>query len=278
MESISRRRALVLGGGAVAGAAAAMTAAGGAGAATDWKRLVVVTANIGRKHLDQRERAIRDVRHAVKTGSGFAKPLVGWQEIGEGDDDGREPRWINEHFGKGFRNIFETDKSAHRVPMSIPTEFNIVDRRSTPVHGGMDGVSPNRVINQAVLELASDPQLRFVFVNTHYVAGAWNGKEDSHESWRRRMWKRHFRTHRDDVLAHWHSKGYPVIWTGDVNRSPMPLLVPKREKRAFRSGIDQIAWLPGTNGTEIRLTDTKTVPMHVDDHHARVALMQIRRG
>jgi hypothetical protein len=109
MESISRRRALVLGGGAVAGAAAAMTAAGGAGAATDWKRLVVVTANIGRKHLDQRERAIRDVRHAVKTGSGFAKPLVGWQEIGEGDDDGREPRWINEHFGKGFRNIFETD-------------------------------------------------------------------------------------------------------------------------------------------------------------------------
>jgi hypothetical protein len=278
MESISRRRTLMLGGGAVLGAAAALTAASGAGAATDWKRLVVVTANIGRKNLGQRERAIRAVRHAVTKGGRVAKPLVGWQEIGEGDNDGKEPRWINEHFGNGFRNIFETHKAAHRVPMSIPTEFNIVDRRVTPVHDGLGGVSPNRVITEAVLELASDPQLRFVFVNTHYVAGAWNGKKDSHEAWRRRMWKRHFRSHRDDVLAHWHSQGYPVIWTGDVNRSPMPLLLPTHEKRAFNRGIDQIAWIPGTNGTEIRLTGTKTVPMHVDSHHARVAMMQIRRA
>jgi hypothetical protein len=278
MESISRRRALVLGGAGVVAAAGAVTAAAGAGAATGWKRLVVVTANIGRKHLDQRERAIRDVRHAVTVGGKLTKPLVGWQEIGEGDDDGREPRWINEHFGKGFRNLFETDKAAHRVPMSIPTEFNVVDRKVTPVHGGKKGVSPNRVITQAVLESAIDPQLSFVFVNTHYVAGAFNGEEDSHEAWRDRMWRRHFRSHRDDVLDHWHSRGYPVIWTGDVNRSPMPLLLPQREKRAFSRGIDQIAWVPGTNGTEIRLTGTKSVPMHVDGHHARVAVMRIRRA
>lgn len=268
----------MLGGGAVLGAAAALTAAGGAGAATDWRRLVVVTANIGRKNPGRREDAIRAVRHAVTTGGRLAKPLVGWQEIGEGDGDAREARWINEHFGKGFRNVFETDKAAHRVPMSIPTEFNVVDRRVTRVHGGKGGVSPNRVITEAVLELAADPELRFVFVNTHYVAGAWNGTDDPHEAWRRRMWARHFRTHRDDVLDHWHSRGYPVIWTGDVNRSRMPLLLPKREKRAFSRGIDQIAWVPGTNGTEIRLKGTKTVPMHVDNHHARVAVMQIRRA
>ncbi|EST37793.1 hypothetical protein N566_11145 [Streptomycetaceae bacterium MP113-05] len=277
MESISRRRALALGGGAVLGAAGATTAAGEADAATDWTRLVVVTANIGRTNLGQRERAIRDVRHAVTINGSLAKPLVGWQEIGEGDDDGVEPRLINQHFGGEYRNILEYDEVAHRVPMSIPRAYNIIDRRVTRVHGGKAGVSPHRVITEAVLERADDPKLRFVFANTHYVAGAWNGKEDPYEGWRDDMWGRHFRTHRDDVLGHWRSRGFPVIWTGDVNRSPMPLLLPHHEKRAFGSGIDQIGWVTGSNGTQIRLRRTKIVPMHVDSHDARVAIMQVRR-
>jgi hypothetical protein len=260
------------------GAAGAVAAASGAGAATDWKHLVVVTANIGRKHRDQRERAIHDVRRAVRIKGRLAKPLVGWQEIGEGDDDGREPRWINEHFGSSYRNIFEFDDGAHRVPMSIPRAYNIRDRRVTVVHGGMAGVSPHRVITQAVLEWADDPKLRFVFANTHYVAGAWNGRKDRHEAWRDDMWRRHFRTHRDDVLHFWRSRGYPVIWTGDVNRSPMPLLLPNYEKRAFGRGIDQVGWVTGGNGTQIRLLGTRTVNMHVDGHDARAAIMQVRRA
>lgn len=277
MESIGRRRALALGGGAVLGAAGALASAGSAGAATDWKRLVVITANIGRNNLGQRERAIRDVRHAVTVDGRLTKPLVGWQEIGEGDDDGLEPRWINEYFGTAYRNIFEYDSGAHRVPMSIPRAYDILDRRITHVHGGLAGVSPHRVITQAVLARADDPQLRFVFANTHYVAGAWNGKEDPYEAWRDEKWQQHFRIHRDDVLGYWRSRGYPVIWTGDVNRSPMPLLLPNHEKRAFGSGIDQIGWVPGTNGTQIRLSWTKVVPMYVDGHDARVAVLQVRR-
>lgn len=278
MEPVSRRRALALGGGALFGASAAMSAAGPAAAATDWERLVVVTANIGRTHLGRREQAIRDVRHAVTINDRLAKPLVGWQEIGEGDDDGMEPRFINQHFGSGYRNIFEYDEEAHRVPMSVPREYDIVDRRVTRVHGGKSGVSPHRVITEAVLQRANNPQLRFVFVNTHYVAGAWNGKEDPHEAWRDDMWGRHFRDHRDKVLGHWRSRGFPVIWTGDVNRSPMPLLLPQHEKRAFGRGIDQIGWVTGTNGTQIRLRRTKVVPMHVDGHDARVAILQVRRA
>lgn len=282
MESLSRRRALALGGSAALGTAgilAGTAAAGAAGtrAAGDWQRLVVVTANIGREHRDKREAAIRAVRHAVKIDGGLAKPLVGWQEIGEGDDDGKEERFIREHFGKSFRNLFVGDKVAHHVPMSVPDTFNVVDHRVTRAHGGKKNVSPHRVVTETVLALAADPQLRFVFANTHYVAGAFNGKNDPWETWRRKMWAKHFRKHRDDVLAHWHGKGFPVIWTGDVNRSPMPRLAGK-EKRAFSRGIDQIAWLPGTNGTEIRLNRTDTVPMHVDGHDARVAVMQIRRG
>ncbi|MET7641360.1 hypothetical protein [Streptomyces sp. NPDC005438] len=275
---ISRRRALALGGGAVLGAAGVAAVAGGAGAAGGWQPLIVVTANIGRKRLKKREPAILAVRRAVKSGDGYAKPLVGWQEIGEGDDDGREARWINKHFGSGFENIYEHKNPAQRVPISVPNEYKIIDKRVTKVHGGKKGVSPHRVITQAVLQHVDDPKMRFVFANTHYVAGAWNGKEDAHEAWRDRMWARHFRTHREEVLRHWRSQGFPVIWTGDVNRNGMPLLMPQHEKRAFKGGIDQIGWVPGGNGTELRLKRTKVVPMDVDGHNARVALMQIRRA
>lgn len=278
MEPISRRRAFALGGAAVFAAAGTLAVGGSAGAATDWKRLVVITANIGRKHLGQRERAIRDVRHAVTIDGRLTKPLVGWQEIGEGDGDNKEPRWINQYFGDRYRNIFEYDDRAHRVPMSIPRAYDIVDRRVTFVHGGKAGVSPHRVITEAVLARADDPKLRFVFANTHYVAGAWNGEADRYEAWRDDMWRRHFRKHRDDVLGYWRSRGFPVIWTGDVNRNPMPLLLPNHEKRAFGRGIDQIGWVPGSNGTQIRLRWTKVVPMDVDGHDARVAVLQVRRA
>lgn len=289
MEAITRRRALGLGGATLAGTALAGTAgalaaadsadaANSAEAASGWQRLVVITANIGRKNVGQRERAIRDVRHAVTIDGKLTRPLVGWQEIGEGDgSDNQEPRWINQYFGSAYRNIFEQEGRARRVPMSIPKAYDIVDRRVTFVHGGKAGVSPHRVITEAVLARADDPRARFVFANTHYVAGAFNGTQDPHEAWRDDMWRRHFRKHRDEVLGYWRARGFPVIWTGDVNRTPMPLLLPNYEKRAFARGIDQIGWVPGTNGTQLRLRWTKVVPMHVDGHDARVAVMQIRR-
>lgn len=273
MGQISRRRVITLGAGAALGLSGGIAAADPATAASDWRRLVVVTANIGRKHKDQRERAIRDVRHAVED----ATPIVGWQEIGEGDDDAKEARWINTWFGPRYRNIFEETEHTKRVPISIPKAYDILDRRVTDVHGGKSGVTPHRVITQALLARADDPKLRFVVANTHYVAGAWNNKTDKHEAWRDDMWRRHFRTHRDNVLGHWRDEGFPVIWTGDVNRRDMPLLLPRYEKRAFARGIDQIGWVGGSNGTQLRLRRTRGVDLHVDSHDARVAVFEIRR-
>lgn len=282
MKAMNRRRVLRLAGGAVVaatGLAAATVMAGTAEASTNWRGLVVITANIGRKNPGQRERAIRDVRKAVSVDGRLAKPLVGWQEIRGADADDKEPGWINEYFGSGYRNVFEyEDSAARQVPVSIPKTYDILDRRITFCHGGKAGVSPSRYITQVLLARADDPRTRFVFANTHYVAGAWNGQVDSHEKWRDDSWSKAFRRHRDEVLGYWRGRGFPVIWTGDVNRSPMPLLMPRHEKRAFARGIDQIGWVPGTNGTRLKLVGTKTVPMHVDGHDARVAIMQVGRA
>lgn len=276
MRSIGRRGLLTF------GAGTALTAAGVAGArpadaATRWQRLVVVTANVGRNraHPGTRRTAIKDVRHAVDG----AFPLVGWQEIDEGPENDREIEWINRWFGARYRNIFEQRNHTHRVPMSIPRTYRILQRTHTNVHGGKAGVSPHRIITEALLARRDDPDVRFAFVNTHYVAGAWNGEHDPHEGWRDRMWAKHRETH-VRVLEKWRARGVPVIWTGDVNKQRLGLLLPRHEKRAFPDGgIDQIGWIPGPSGsqTEIRLNGTRTVGMNVDSHDARVAIFHLRR-
>ena len=282
MNPMSRRRALVLGGGAALAGGIAIGASGLAGADTEtrasWRKIGVVTANIGRKHPSKREAAIRAVRDGVSIDGKRVRPFVGWQEIREGDADAREPGWIDHYFGTAYTNVFNGKSPAHMVPLSVPKEFDVVDKRTTYCHGGLAHVSPARYITEALVAAKDDPKLRFVFANTHYVAGAFNGKTDGHEKWRDDAWHKHFVKHRDKVLKYWRDRGFPVIWTGDVNRQSMPLLMPKFEKRAFGKGIDQIGWVPGGNGVEIRLVSTHAIDMAVDDHNARVAVLKIRRG
>jgi hypothetical protein len=271
---ISRRRALGMAGGAAI--AGALNAAEPADAATAWRNLGVITANIGRDHLDRREAAIIAVRDALSMEGPQDRPLVGWQEIGEGDGDEKEKGWIGEHFGPHYNNLHLND-GGHLVPISAPKAYAVLAQRVTPVHPGKEGVSPNRVITEVLLSAADDPALRFAFVNTHFVAGAYNGQEDPYEGWRDRMWGLHFDTLRNTVMEYWRTRGYPVIWTGDTNRDPMPKLYPERETRAFAAGIDHIGWIQGTNGVQIQLRDKFTVPMNVDGHDARVAVLQLRR-
>lgn len=276
MKPISRRSALGLAGGAVlAGAAGALVTGERAGAATAWRNLGVITANIGRDNLGQRDAAIAAVRNALSMEGAEDRPLVGWQEIGEGDGDEKEKGYINDHFGPLYNNLHLND-GGHLVPISAPKAYTVLAQRVTPVHPGKEGVSPNRVITEVLLGAADDPSLKFAFLNTHFVAGAYNGQQDPYEAWRDRMWALHFDTLRS-TMDYWLSRGYPVIWTGDTNRDPMPKLYPQREARAFANGIDQIGWILSTNGVQIQLRNKFTVPMHVDGHDARVAVLQLRR-
>ncbi|WP_027345433.1 hypothetical protein [Hamadaea tsunoensis] len=277
MGPISRRRALGLAGGAaLAGATGALAATEPAGAATAWRNLGVITANIGRDNLGRRDAAIIAVRNALSMEGPQDRPLVGWQEIGEGDGDEKEKGYINDHFGPYYNNLHLND-GGQLVPISAPKAYNVLAQRVTSVHAGKAGVSPNRVITEVLLGAADDPALQFAFLNTHFVAGAYNGKEDPYEAWRDQMWGIHFDKMRD-TMSYWLDRGYPVIWTGDTNRDPMPKFFPAREARAFANGIDQIGWVLSTNGVQIQLRNKFTVAMNVDDHDARVAVLQLRRA
>ncbi|MFD0200336.1 MULTISPECIES: hypothetical protein [Saccharothrix] len=264
--TFSRRKALVLGGGAVLGAA---VGTGTASAATDWIRLPVVTANIGRDNLGARENAIRAVRDADPG----TRPLVGWQEIVEGDT-GERPM-ITKHFGDFYQNAFLWDDQSYRVPISVPRPWQVINSRATFVHGGIEQVSPPRWINEVVIGHETHTALRFALVNTHYIANAYNGDR---RPGLQDEWDLHKSKHKERVLAH-HQQGRPVIWTADTNRRDYGTATGWQvERSAFTDGIDRIGWMPGndTPQVQLQLLNTKTVRMYVDGHDARVAIFRIR--
>ena len=273
---LSRRQALLLGGGVAVGAAAAVAgveSASAAGpvsaAASDWIRLPIITANVGRKHLDAREAAIRDVRHGVAG----ERPFVGWQEIGEGDKG--EPAMIERHFGDAYQTAFLRNKRSFRVPISVPKPWKIANPTPVFAHGGIKEVTPPRWINEVVVRHESNPALEFVLLNTHYLFGAYNGatRPDLRDEY-----DHHRDVHRNRVLFH-HRKGRLVIWTADTNHPGYTTASGRNaEKKVFNQGVDRINWLPGNGAVQLQLRGTKSIDMRVDGHNARVAIFRIRLG
>jgi hypothetical protein len=270
---LSRRQALLLGGGvavgaaAVAGVGSASAAGPVSAAASDWIRLPIVTANIGRKHLGAREAAINAVRHGV----GDDRPLVGWQEIGEGDTG--EPAMIENHFKDSYRTAFLRNKRSFRVPISVPKPWKIVDPKPVFGHGGIKEVTPPRWINEVVVVHESNPALQFALLNTHYLFGAYNGatRPDLRDEY-----DHHRQVHKNRVLHH-HGQGRLVIWTADTNNPGYHTATGREaEKQVFPEGIDRINWLPGNGAVQLQLRATKAIDMHVDGHNARVAIFRIR--
>ncbi|WP_350279612.1 hypothetical protein [Kribbella sp. HUAS MG21] len=276
----SRRQALMLGGGALAGALGAVTAAGSASAVelaeagsragtagSDWIRLPIVTANIGRKRLGAREAAIRAVRNSHPG----HRPLVGWQEINEGDTG--EPAMIARHFGPYYRNAFLRDPGSYRVPISVPRHWKIVNSKRTFVHHGIEHATPPRWINEVVLEHVNHPGLKFALINSHYIANAYNGNQNPKL---RDEWDRHKKLHRERVLAH-HAKGHLVIWTADTNNRAYDRATGRdAERKVFTNGVDRINWLPGNGKVRLDLLGKKDIPLHVDGHDARLAVFRIK--
>lgn len=272
-QDITRRQALGLAAGAalgtILGPAAAARAA--SGPVLD---LSVITANIGRTgNAAAYETSLDRLRNGVVLNGEVTRSLVGFQEIGEADPNPayerqQLERFFNVNFEKPF---FAASGPGSHVPMAVPPAFKVTARRATFTHGGIPNVTPARFITEAVLQSTANPKLRFAFLNTHYIAGAYNGKgRDDLKGY----WKKHYGIHRSLVQGY-HRSGMPVLWTADTNNPNMPAVHPL-ERAAFRGGIDQIRWIPGTNGTELALRRTQEIDMTIDSHDAPVAIMAIR--
>jgi hypothetical protein len=266
---ISRRQALMLGGGALAGAATlgSVVGARSASAASDWIRLPVITANIGRKNLSARQAAIQ----AVRNGDGDNRPFVGWQEISEGDSG--EEAMISQSFGSAYNNLFLNDPQSFRVPISVPAPWTVVNYNQVFVHGVIPEESPPRWINEVAVQHSSNAALKFVLINTHYMHDAYNGTNNPNL---RQYWDLHKKTHRERVM-NYHDRGTAVIWTADTNNPNYDQATGQAgEGKVFANGIDRIDWLPGDGTVQLQLLNSGIIPLSVDSHDAHVAIFRIR--
>lgn len=264
-RKFSRRKAFAIGGGVVASAFAGASTASAA-TATDWFRLPVITANVGRKHLGARDAAFDAVRNADKS-----RPLVCFQEISEGDSG--EERMIDHYFGPLYTKAFLRHSTSFRVPICVGRPWVVVSSRTQRAHGGIPHVTPVRWFNEVVVQHKDHPAVEFAVLNTHYIANAYNGDQrtDLRDEW----WLMRD-IHRARARAH-HAAGRLVIWGADTNRPDFGTASDlSAEKKAFGTGIDRLHWLPGDGSVQITLNDTKTIDMDVDGHNARLAIFHVR--
>jgi hypothetical protein len=264
---ISRRKVLALGGGLAGGAVAA--SASPASASTDWLRLPVVTANIGRTNPGAREAAIRDVRFC----DAGRRPLVGWQEIQEGDGDSLERSYITKYFGDAYANPFLWNDSAHRVPALRPRALedrqpgqHLRPRR----HRGRDAAAPDQRGRGAARQ-PPRPRVR----------------ADQHALHRQRPQRRPEprparRVGPAQAEAQGPCAGPPPggppghLDGGHEHPDYAKATGRNAERQVFFRGFDRINWMPGDGRVRLDLLGTDTVDMRVDGHDAHVAVFRIR--
>lgn len=198
----------------------------------------LITANIGRGigHAQ-----VRSDMQKIKNEA--PRAIIGWQEIDEADE-AQEHSILRSIFGRQHLIGME-----HRVPISVPRWFRVTRSRSVFATGGIPHVSPTRWFTEAVIQNRRGNK-KFVVINGHYPAGAFNNKIESTQKERKDHWEEMFQVHKARV-AHWVDQGYTVFWVGDVNRMDMPK-VHHREVRVVTTGIDSISYVIGASHGHVK--------------------------
>lgn len=197
----------------------------------------IITANIGRTGMTAAR--VREDLRKIKRQRG-AK-FIGFQEIDEADQ-------ANEH--QILNSVFKRNPKVgmkHMDPIVGARGASVISRQIVKACDGIDGVTPTRWITAAVWQYRGK---RFVHVNTHFPAFAFNGKDESFQDEVMAAWQEQFRK-LSEVVKHFNDQGYTVFWTGDVNRVDMPKVHPK-ERQLVTAGIDSISVIEGEYKVRVR--------------------------
>ena len=154
--------------------------------------------------------------HGTATFHDFAG-VVGWQEV---DSPGARDK-MRRQLGSDYRHYVPAEGPAKAVPISwrVP-RFTLIRAGFQKTHDGEAGVTPSRYITWVVLEVNATGK-RFIFINTHFISGAWSKHPE-----RQARWLKHYQILYDRVAQF---RNYqpekPIFVVGDFNRKkamPMP--------------------------------------------------------
>jgi hypothetical protein len=220
--------------------------------------VLVATLNVRSNPEMVQRRVVHDVRRAVAIAA-----VVLWQEIGP-------TRYKN-----ALRALAGLWRHAHlrlAIPISWDAEeFERLGSGHQRTHRGRATASPARYLSWVILR-HRETGAEVVFLNTHFVSGAWNDKRKTFKAWRRRMWLRHYAA-LEAKVAQFHDQGYTVVGGGDFNRRNVERFHADLEWMSA-GGIDYLFVVPGPHD-KTNVQGFQVVRNFESDHNARVAALDI---
>jgi hypothetical protein len=250
----------------LAGANAGTNATAAKLTATSCKRTVepirVVSLNVKSNPLMSAGKVRADVDKAAKLGA----DVIMWQEI-QPDYYKNIVRSENSTGGNGrWKHYF----TGYAIPISIrvagDSPWVVKDTGVRKMHNGMAKVSPHRYVTWLKVYNKQSRQTT-ILMNTHMVSGAWNGRYNRADDWRKKMWNIHF-AKQSELIKDFSNRGYTVVYGGDFNRMEMGKFT-ARDSRITVHGIDKIGVVRTANDRIEKVTVRKTVGGFNSDHDAK---------
>lgn len=144
------------------------------------------------------------------------------------------------------------------VPILVPHHIGLLDSWATPACKGLAKYTPNRVVNQALIELT--PSLTALILNTHLPINR------PQTLTRRREVRQTLR----QQARNWDTG----VWVADTNTHVGWPRIAKGEKSVINAGIDKSkAW-----GPKVTVSDRRTVALSIDGHDAHGARIRWERS
>lgn len=226
-------------------------------------RIRVVTLNVKSNPTMSADKVRSDIHRAA----GLGADVIMWQEI--------QPDYYKRILraeritapGKGQWVHLQT---GYEVPISVrvggDSPWVVEGQGARKMHDGKAKVSPNRYVTWVRLYNKKSHQTT-VFANTHMVSGAWNGRPNPADAWRKRMWNVHFDTQRD-LMQDFVRRGYTVVYGGDLNRAAMPSFG-ANDRPITLHGIDHLGLLRAPDDRVEELVERTTIGGFHSDHDAK---------
>ncbi|MGH3646640.1 MAG: hypothetical protein ACRDTM_05640 [Micromonosporaceae bacterium] len=154
--------------------------------------------------------------HGNATFHDFAD-VIGWQEV---DSTAARQKMVQQ-LGSGYDHYLPAEIPARAVPISWRvSKLRLLNTGFQRTHDGEAGVTPARYIVWVSLEVRETGK-RFIFLNTHFISGAWNKHPE-----RQARWLKHYTILYNKVerFRELHPEK-PIFVVGDFNRHkamPMP--------------------------------------------------------
>jgi exonuclease III len=227
------------------------------------------TANIGRG----RPAAQRDAFERVLDLNG-RQGIVGWQEIGESDGPVNEPGRLRRAFR---RAVWRTAAMTVRTPVTWNRlTWQCLGVELVKVMKGIDRVSPARYVVIVRLKHRRTGRL-LTRINTHTVAGAFNGTTDRHEPRRREGWEHHWEE-LQEIVEQEAATGADIVISGDFNRQHPPLPIHELHPRAVlaaKSHTDHLIAVPAA-GHRAVVDQVRRATVGIDFHVGLSARIRFR--